>query len=108
MKEKIYKERENEFIKVISYFKIFITNNFNVYSSFKATLPYASIWLKEEIEKLLNEIDVDKSIQPFINFASLGITAIVSIIIMTLREDKRDLADIIAKTKVIDLYESEE
>jgi len=44
----------------------------------------------------------------FINFASLGITSIVSVIIMILREDKKDLADILAKTKVIDLYESEE
>ena len=44
----------------------------------------------------------------FINFASLGITAIVSVIIMGLREDKKGLADIMSKTKVVDLYESEE
>ena len=44
----------------------------------------------------------------FINIASLGITVVVSTIIMSLREDKKDLADILAKTKVIDLYESEE
>ena len=44
----------------------------------------------------------------FINFASLGLTIIVSTIIMALREDRKDLADILAKTKVIDLYESEE
>ncbi len=44
----------------------------------------------------------------FINFASLGLSAIVSVIVMALREDKRDIADILAKTKVIDLYESEE
>lgn len=41
-------------------------------------------------------------------FASLGITSLVSVIIMALREDKKGLADILAKTKVIDLYESEE
>lgn len=44
----------------------------------------------------------------FINFASLGITVIASTIIMALREDNKDLADILAKTKVVDLYESEE
>lgn len=44
----------------------------------------------------------------FLNFASLGITIIVSTIIMIIREDNKDLADILAKTKVIDLYESEE
>lgn len=44
----------------------------------------------------------------FINIASLGITAIVSIIVMCLRDDNKGLADILAKTKVVDLYESEE
>ena len=44
----------------------------------------------------------------FVNFASLGITSVISVIIMVLREDKKDLADILAKTKVVDLYESEE
>lgn len=44
----------------------------------------------------------------FLNFASLGVTIIVSTIIMAIREDKKDLKDILAKTKVIDLYESEE
>lgn len=44
----------------------------------------------------------------FINVASLGITIIASAMIMILRDDKKDLADILAKTKVIDLYESEE
>ena len=44
----------------------------------------------------------------FIGFASLGLSVIASIVIMSLREDKKDLKDILAKTKVIDLYESEE
>lgn len=44
----------------------------------------------------------------FVNFASLGLTVIASIIVMCLREDKKDIKDILAKTKVIDLYESEE
>ena len=44
----------------------------------------------------------------FVSFASLGITVIVSVIIMILREDNKGLSDILAKTKVVDLYESEE
>ena len=44
----------------------------------------------------------------FLNFASLGVTVIVSTIIMIFREDKKDLIDVLAKTKVVDLYESEE
>lgn len=71
MKDKIYLERENEFLKIISYFKIFITNNFNVYQAFEALLPYCSTWLKEKVEELLINIDEDKSVQPFIDFAKL-------------------------------------
>ena len=59
-------------------------------------LDYKTMFYREAIGRI------------FINYASLGVTAIVSLIIMILREDKKDLADIIAKTKVIDLYESEE
>ena len=44
----------------------------------------------------------------FISFASLGITALASVITMLLREDKKSIADIFAKTTVVDLYESEE
>lgn len=43
----------------------------------------------------------------FVDFLSLGLTIVVSFIIMTNREDYRSLSDIIAKTKVIDLYEEE-
>lgn len=59
-------------------------------------LDYKTMFYREGIGRIL------------INFASLGITAFASIVIMVLREDKKDLADILAKTKVVDLYESEE
>lgn len=71
LKSKIYSDREDEFLKVISYFKIFLTNGFNVYQAFEALLPYCSSFLKEEVEKLLISIDEDKSVQPFIDFAKL-------------------------------------
>jgi uncharacterized RDD family membrane protein YckC len=44
----------------------------------------------------------------FVDFASIGMSIIASVIIMSIREDKKNLADILAKTQVIDLYESEE
>ena len=69
LKQNLLKERVNEFISIISYFKIFITNNFNVYSSFEALTPYCSQWMKEEVENLLKNIDEDKSVQPFVDFA---------------------------------------
>ena len=68
-KAAILKCRENELINIISYFEVYIQNNNNVYQSFAQLVPYCSDWMKEKIETMLNEIDNDKTVQPFINFA---------------------------------------
>ena len=68
-KKVILKNRENELIAIISYFEVYIQNNNNVYQSFNQLIPYCSDWMKERIETLLKEIDEDKTVQPFINFA---------------------------------------
>ena len=63
-------ERENEFVTIISYFEIFISNKNNVYQSFSKTIPYCSDWMKDVMSNFLKDIDGDKTIQPFINFAN--------------------------------------
>lgn len=63
-------EREDEFVTIISYFEIFITNKNNVYQSFNKVIQYANDWMKDRICTLLKEIDADKSVQPYVNFAS--------------------------------------
>jgi len=70
IKRRILLERENEFVSLISYFKIFINNNNNVYHCFELLLPYCSTWMEEKIKYLLQQIDVDKTVTPFINFAN--------------------------------------
>ena len=69
-KQTILENRENELVAIISYFEIYIQNNNNVYQSFAQLVPYCSDWMKEKIETMLNEIDNDKTVQPFINFAN--------------------------------------
>ena len=69
-KRAILKSHENELISIISYFDVYIRNNKNVYQSFNQLIPYCSNWMKEKVEDLLKEIDEDKSVQPFVNFAS--------------------------------------
>ena len=68
-KQAILKNRENELVAIISYFEVYIQNNNNVYQSFAQLIPYCSDWMKEKIETMLNEIDNDKTVQRFINFA---------------------------------------
>ena len=69
-KKALLKSRENELIAIISYFEVYVQNKNNVYQSFNMLVPYCSPWMKDKIEVLLKEIDEDKTVQPFVNFAS--------------------------------------
>ena len=69
-KSRLLRKREDEFVAIISYFKIFISNKNNVYHSFECLKPYASTWMSNEIQNLLDDIDLDKSVKPFVKFAS--------------------------------------
>ena len=64
------REKLNEFISLLSYFEIFISNGNNVYMSFKMLLPYCSVTMEDYISTLLTQIDMDKSVGPYINFAT--------------------------------------
>ena len=68
-KAQLIKDRSDEFVHIISYFRIFINNKNNVYQSFNKLLSYSSPWMKDKIEIMLNAIDSDKSIKPFTDFA---------------------------------------
>lgn len=59
-----------EFIEVFSYLRIYLYNNETVYIALKTINDFASSLMKERIDTLLLEIDSDKSVSPFMNFAS--------------------------------------
>ena len=83
-RRKILAEREEEFIVIISYFEVFINNNKNVYQSFKMSLQYCSDWMRDRIEEFIKQIDDDKSIQPFVNFANNFTTPIVGNVMLSI------------------------
>ena len=68
-KQRLNKQRADEFVNVISYFRIFISNRNNVYQSFNKLIEYSSDWMKDKIEIFLRAIDSDKSIKPFTDLA---------------------------------------
>ena len=68
-KQKLNKDRADEFVYIISYFRIFISNRNNVYQSFNKIIDYSSDWMKEKLEIFLRAIDGDKSIKPFTDLA---------------------------------------
>ena len=70
LERKQEKEHVDQLISLLSYFEIFISNGNNVYTSFKMLIPYAEIFIQDAINAMLMQIDVDKTIGPYINFAS--------------------------------------
>ena len=70
MERAIQKDHIDQLISLLSYFEIFLSNRNNVYTSFKMLLPYADEYLQEAISSMLAAIDVDKTIGPYITFAS--------------------------------------
>ena len=70
LEKKLEKEHIDQLISLLSYFEIFISNGNNVYTSLKMLLPYSDEFLYEAISSMLSQIDVDKTIGPYINFAS--------------------------------------
>ena len=70
LEKEIEKGHIDEFVSLLSYFKIFISNKNNVYNSLKMLLPYSSPFLQENIQILLDSIDQDKSIGPYVNFSN--------------------------------------
>lgn len=70
LEKKREKEHVDELISLLSYFEIFISNKNNVYTSFKMLLPYCSIFMEDAISSMLSQIDTDKTVGPYIKFAS--------------------------------------
>jgi hypothetical protein len=64
-------ELEEEFVRIFTYFSIYIQDGLPIYSAFQELLKYSSPTMKERLKDLLNDIDHDKSVKPYVTFASL-------------------------------------
>ncbi len=63
-------KHDDEFVSLITYLQIYITNGINVYQAFQMATSYLSSWMKEKVDYLLSQIDNDKTVTPFIDFAT--------------------------------------
>lgn len=84
IKDKILKSHEDEFIYFIQYLEIFLSNGYNVYSSFIAIKSFMSYWMQDRIDELTLAIDQDKTIAPYIAFSKNFKTPIVSNVMMNI------------------------
>ncbi len=66
------KDREMtlEFVRLFTFFGVYVQDGFNVYSALKEITGFASEEMKGRLEKLSSGIEEDKSVEPFIEFAN--------------------------------------
>jgi len=79
---KLKEEREYEFANMLSYLLVFLENNFNVYQSLQMTMNFTKDILIKDIEELIEQIDLDKSITPYQHFADKFDSNIVYQVVM--------------------------
>ena len=59
-----------EFVDIFTFFSVFLGDGFTVYAALQKAEEYASEDFKPRLENLLRQIDEDKSVTPFVDFAS--------------------------------------
>lgn len=60
---------ESEFVHVFSYFSIFVKNGRPVYNALEDCIRYSSLELGECLKRLLEDIDKDKTVAPYLTFS---------------------------------------
>ena len=60
-----------EFVELFTYFGVFVNDGFTVYNAIERIIDYASEDMKAHLRRLLEDIDQDKSVAPFVRFAAI-------------------------------------
>lgn len=60
----------DEFITLLPFFKVYISNGFTIYSTFEELISFSSQKLGERIKNFLSDVDQNKTIKPYLDFAS--------------------------------------
>ena len=61
---------EKEFVTIFAYFGVYVKNGIPVYNALEGIVKFSSPEMENLLHDLLGEIDADKSVTPYINFAS--------------------------------------
>ena len=67
--KKIYEDRMEEFIRLFTYLGIYINDGFNVFRALESIQSFSSESFLPLLKKLVQEIEEDKTVTPFVNFS---------------------------------------
>ncbi len=87
---KIEKEKkvklDESFIEVFSFLRIYLSNKETVYHSLNEVKAFADEEMNQKLELLISQIDEDKSIKPYIDFASSFSDKVIEEVMIALYE----------------------
>ena len=61
---------EEEFVKLFTYFQVYLNDGYNIYNALNSIVPFASPTMRLRLEQLIQDIDSDKTITPFVEFGN--------------------------------------
>ena len=59
-----------DFVTIFTFIRIYIQNGMNVYNAIQEASQFADNSLRQQLDELIQRMDEDKSVQPFMDFAS--------------------------------------
>ena len=77
---------DESFIEVFSFLRIYLSNKETVYHSLNEVRAFADEEMNTKLELLINQIDEDKSIKPYIDFASSFSDKVIEEVMIALYE----------------------
>ena len=99
MVQKVKDNHNAEFVSLLSYFEIYISNKNNVYKSLEMLIPFSSDWMNDKLTNLLKEIDLDKSIMPYIRFSKNFTYLVIENVMISIYQMNEDGGDINSLTQ---------
>lgn len=66
----LYESRMDEFIRLFTFLGIYINDGYNVFRALESIMPFATKGFAPLLQTLIDEIEEDKSVAPFVKFSS--------------------------------------
>lgn len=64
------KALQEEFTRLFGFYEVYLYNHIPTYASLKRIIPYASKEMKTKLNQLIDSIDEDKSVLPYVDFSN--------------------------------------
>ena len=88
MEKTLERSHVNELISLLSYFEVLVKNQLNVHDSLLTLIPFSEQFFQDGITILTQQMELDQSVTPFINFANRFNNSDVNLLMLSMYQIK--------------------